>query len=396
MFYRVADQLKAQGHDVHKINFNSGDVAYWYPRKASLFRDSLDNLPTFMEDIWSKYGITDQVMFGNCRPVHRPAVENGERFGIRTFVFECGYFRPYWITLEREGVNGHSLLPRNPDWYRTVAKRLPALQPPQDFKSSFAPQAIHDVLYHLCGIGDPFVAPHYRYHSPYSILTEYAGYAKRTTLVKLQKNNEANKLNQLISQATPYYLFPLQLNSDAQIVHYSKYASMMDAIRDVVSSFAKHAPSHTSLVIKNHPLDIGMIDYRTLISQLEQEFNIEGRTVYLETGNIRTLLEHALGTVTVNSTTAGVSLQLNRPTITLAECIFSIDGLTSQKPLDEFWTTLPKPDPELFTDFYKTVIHATQVNGGLYSNEGTRLAAQNAVRILGSDKSALERCHDLL
>ena len=395
LFPRIADQLLALGHAVHKINFNSGDLLYWQPKKSLLFRDRLSGLNDFMASVWTRYGITDQLIFGNCRPVHKPAIDNAAQFGIRTFVVECGYFRPYWITLECDGVNGHSLLPRHPDWYRKVAKRLPEQHPPEDFKSSFAPQAVHDVIYHLAGVCNPLLTPYYNTHSPYSIYTEYSGFVKRSLQVNTIKRQELQQLNELLTNKIPFYLFPLQLNSDAQITHYSNFNNMAEAVKVVLASFAQYAPQHTRLVIKNHPLDIGQINYKKIIGELESAFNIAGRTVYFESGDTRRLLQHTLGTVTVNSTTAGVSLALNRPTITLADSIFSMDGLTFQGKLDDFWTKAQRPDPLLFADFHKTVIYATQINGGLYSQEGTKLAAYHAAQALTYEKCALERCYDL-
>jgi capsular polysaccharide export protein len=119
-FARLADRLKGDGHRVFKINFNAGDCAYWGARPASNYRGAVSELGDFLNDTYQRYGITDQILFGDSRPVHRPAVNHGEVFGVRTHVFEEGYFRPFWLTLEREGVNGHSLLPRDPDWFREV------------------------------------------------------------------------------------------------------------------------------------------------------------------------------------------------------------------------------------------------------------------------------------
>ena len=37
-FARLADRLIADGYEVWKVNFNGGDAAYWFPRKAWHFR----------------------------------------------------------------------------------------------------------------------------------------------------------------------------------------------------------------------------------------------------------------------------------------------------------------------------------------------------------------------
>jgi capsular polysaccharide export protein len=85
----------------------------------------VENLRDWLDEVYRQHEITDQVLFGDRRPAHRPVVTHGEACGVRTWVFEEGYFRPHGGTLEREGVNGRSLLPRDPNWFRDVGSRLP-------------------------------------------------------------------------------------------------------------------------------------------------------------------------------------------------------------------------------------------------------------------------------
>ena len=57
--------------------------------------------------------ITDILLFGDCRPYHVVrAPELRPLRGVRTYVLEEGYLRPHWMTLELDGVNGHSRLAR--------------------------------------------------------------------------------------------------------------------------------------------------------------------------------------------------------------------------------------------------------------------------------------------
>ena len=191
-YQRLARRLTDDGHRVVKVHFNAGDLLYWQRTHSHshLFRGPLSELPAYVTSLWQRYGITDQVLFGDRRPVHRPAVDQAPAAGIRTHVFEEGYFRPFWITLEREGVNGHSLLPRDPTWFYETGKVLPELPSPVRFRSSFKIRAMHDVAYHVAGLANPLVAPRYRNHAPITAPVEYAGYLKRFTLLKQWKITE--------------------------------------------------------------------------------------------------------------------------------------------------------------------------------------------------------------
>ncbi len=390
-FARLADQLKADGHRVFKLNFNAGDWAYWGVRSACNYRGPVSELRDFLDHKYHQYGITDQILFGDRRPVHRSAVDRGEACGIRTHVFEEGYFRPYWITLEREGVNGHSLLPRDPDWFWEVGMQLPDYGNGQAFQSSFKIRAAHDVAYHSAGFWNPLFFPRYRSHAQVIAPIEYFGFAFRLPMLRFHKPRDNAVINNLINSATPFFLLPLQLGSDAQILDHSRFEDMAEVIEFVMESFAQHAPIDARLVIKNHPLDMGLVNHQKLIGSLSERFDLSGRINYLETGDLEALLNHAQGTVTVNSTVGSLSLGLNCPTITLSDPIYNLPGLTFQGRLDDFWRERPLPDSELFRRFRNTVIHTTQVNGGFYCCNGIDLAVKNSLCMLEPEYSPLER-----
>ena len=390
LFAGIADYLKTQGHTVHKINFNGGDVAYWSPRKSIHFREKLSALPVFLNSIWQQFQITDQILFGDCRPVHTAAIENAKKLGIRTHVFECGYFRPYWITLERDGVNSHSLLPKDPDWYRSISRGIPASST-DIFVPSFSSQAKYDVFYHLAGVFNPLFFRHYQTHVGIIAPVEYAAYIMRYAHIQIIKKQEAALLNQFLAQQAPYFVLPLQLNTDSQITQHSEFKDMGSVIELVVHSFAKFANSASRLLIKNHPLDTGLYNYRKLIGRLIKKYDLHNRILYIETGNLSTILDHSIGAITVNSTSGCLALEKNCSVITLSDPIYNIRGLTFQGELNDFWTMESKPDKQLFQQFKKTVMYATQINGGLYCNNGIKLAINNAGPVLESKLSPLEK-----
>ena len=387
---RLADRLKANGHRIFKVIFNAGDWVYWGKRPSWNYRGHVSELKDFLDSKYRQFDISDQILFGDRRPVHLPAVSQAEICGVRTHVFEEGYFRPYWVTLEREGVNGHSLLPNDPLWYREVGKNLPDPSVVEPFQTSFKIRAIQDICYHTAGIFNPFFFPRYRTHAPVNAPVEYFGYAYRLPMLHFHEPRDTAFLNELVRNSTPFFLLPLQLDSDAQIRDHSAFDDMADVIEFVMKSFAWHAPPETKLVIKNHPLDMGLVNYPRLIRRLSKHLGLEGRVDYIETGNLEVLLRHAQGTVTVNSTVGAHSLGLKCPTIALSNPIYNLPGLTFQDGLDDFWCRHHLPDPELFRCFRNTVIHATQINGGFYCAKGIGLAVQNSLRILESERSPLQ------
>jgi capsular polysaccharide export protein len=389
-FSRLAQRLQTEGHSVHRLHFCAGDLLYGGGAQASWFRGALERLVDFLDGLYRRFGITDQVLFGDRRPVHRPAVAHGEACGVRTHVFEEGYFRPFWVTLEREGVNGHSLLPRDPDWFREVGGWLPEPPDPVAFRSPFYKRAFHDVAYHVAGLANPLGFPRYRTHAGVTAPLEYAGYVRRFAKLRLIRKREQRRALVIAAAGIPYYLLPLQLNTDAQIRDHSRFEHMGEVIGHVLESFSRHAPPDAKIVIKNHPLDSGLMNFERIVRDCERRFAIRGRVEYLEDGDLMALVSNASGVVTVNSTVGIVALEQGTPTLTLGDPIYNLPGLTCQLPLDAFWRGGVPPDRDFFGRFRRCVMHATQINGGFHCSTGMALAVENGARVLGAERSPLE------
>jgi capsular polysaccharide export protein len=389
-FAKLGDQLRADGHRVEKLNFSTGDLAYWGRRRARLYRGAAGELSGYLSEHQAELGASDQILFGDCRPLHAQALAWAMRNGIRSHVFEEGYFRPHWITLERCGVNGRSLLPRDPDWFRDVGRRLTARNDFVPFSAPFRDRAWHDVMYHVAGALNPLLFARYRTHAPVTAPVEYAGYIRRFAKLKRIREHEQLRVEQIVQSDVPFFLLPLQLNSDAQIREYSSFRDMGEVLQAVTESFARVAPPMTKLVIKNHPLDTGLMNYAEMVRRLEKLHSVAGRVEYLESGDLSMLLSHARGVVTVNSTVGMAALNAGCATKVLARAIYDLRGLTYQGSLDDFWRDGRPPDLELFRCFRKVVMHATQVNGGLYSRQGIDLAVRNSCSALYAERSPLE------
>lgn len=382
--------LQNQGHRVLTLSFNAGDLLYRAGQQQRLYRQSTDLLSEFIGDLYEREHITDQLLFGDQRPVHRPATSLAPAFGVRSHVFEEGYLRPYWITLEPEGVNTQSRLPRQGDWYREAYARLGPAPVPRQFRSAFWKRATHDVAYHVAGLANPLLAPRYRNHAPITAPREYSGYIKRFTLLKWYKPRDAKRIETLVASGSRYFVLPLQLNGDAQILRHSSFRDMSDVIKRVMTSFALHAPADTQLVIKNHPLDMGLVPYRRQIRQLANHLDIEHRVVYLESGDLNFLLSRAEGMVTVNSTSGIVALEKGLATLALGDALYAFDGLAQRAGLDDFWHAPQPPCPKLVTAFRQTLAHTVQVNGGFYCQPAIRMAVDNCLPRLNADVTPLE------
>jgi capsular polysaccharide export protein len=390
LFTRLGDHLRALGHAVHRVNFCAADAALWAGRPAWNFRGTLDELPPFLDATFGTHAITDVILFGDQRPVHRAAIAAARSRGARVHVFEEGYVRPDFITVERGGTNAASMLPRDPRWYLDVAAALPPVNDVRPMRVPLVTRARQDMAYRLCNALNPLAFPRYRTHRPFAAPIEYAGWARRFAQMPLHRRRDDDTIVRLLQRKAPYFLLPLQLNGDAQIVHHSSFDTIGDVIDAVLRSFAGHAPAGSEIVIKNHPLDTGLRAYRRQIGRLTRELDLGARVHYLESGHLPTLLAQALGTVIVNSTVGLSALSQGCPTKTLGRPIYDLPGLTARAGLDAFWREREPPDRTLFDAFRRTVIHATQVNGDFFTDDGVALAVAGCDRMLGAS-SPLEQ-----
>ena len=410
--------LAQSGHTVTKVNFNGGDRVYWRSHSGLKTTRTLAcrvdevALPAFYRDVLTDTGATDVVVFGDCRPVHQPAIALAKQAGLRVHVFEEGYFRPDWVTLERGGANGHSRLPADPNWYSQIAQdwtdKQKTTSPLVPVGASMVPRIWHDVRYNSANLLNPLFYPRYQSHVPHAITAEYAAYVARFARVQRRKRKDDAAIGRLTNgllnpsanqSANPskeghlprYFLVPLQIPGDAQLTFHSHYGETQTFIADVMRSFVDFAPDDALLVFKNHPLDPGLKRHDRLVARLARQWGCAERVRFLETGHLPTLLNHAAGLVAVNSTTIGQALFHRCPTIALGKSLFALPGLTFQGGLDAFWRQARQPDMGLFKAFHKVVLHTTQINGGFYNRHGISLCVAHALDRLLAPESPLER-----
>ena len=385
-FTELEIALNKAGYQVLKVNFNGGDLLagrfFSTAQRHVNYRGKLEDLGDFYTDIFKQYAITDIILFGDTRPIHQLAIQQAKQARIAVHVYEEGYFRPHWVTLEKSGVNAYSQLPKDSDWYLEQAKQLGNTHnDPVPTGGGLAIRAWHDIRYHLAKTLLKPYFPHYRTHRPDNALKEYWGFIRRIPAVKLYFDRKAKKqIRQLLQSQKPFYLLPLQLDADSQIRVHSALKDVTDVIRQTLKSFALYAPQDAQLVIKNHPLDPWFVDFPAVIKKAMQQYKIdEERLIYLEAGDIVSLLKQAKGTILVNSTVGTSSLSYQCPVKALGNAIYDLPGLTFQGSLDDFWTQTTPPDAELFAAFKQVLIATTQINGSFYNQKGIAMAVAGSL-----------------
>ena len=379
LFRRLGQGLIQSGHSVFKVNFNGGDRLFWRLPGGIEYRGTLKEWPAAFRTILRDNGITDVVLFGDCRAHHVPAVAICRELGLPVHVFEEGYIRPDWVTLELGGVNGHSDLPREPGWYRQLAAELPPIPQHSQVPASFARRALEGLAYNVGDVFTRWYYPHWENHRPWHPLIEGLGWARKLWRGRQRREEAAALVKRLLKSETPFYLFPLQLASDAQIRLHSPFVTMNDAIMIVLRSFARNAPQGTRLVVKEHPLDNGVVDWREEVRSMAGTLNIEDRVDYLGFGDIVPVARRAKGMVTINSTSGTFALAMGVPVIALGQAIYDMADLTFQHGIDRFWTEGTAPDAETFAAFRRVLVEKCLIPGGFFSEEALDKVVRHAV-----------------
>lgn len=360
-FWWLSRKLRRRGAIVTKINFNLGDLLF-YPLRSILYREPPANWPLYLETVLRERGIEEIALFGDCRPYHRIAIEVARRLGVRVLVFEEGYLRPHWITLEEGGVNGNSPVPDDPAFYRGQPPSPPTEV--RTFSHPFGRMAIFSCLYALAEACGSELFPGYKHHrtlKPWHEAFFWLRSAYRRRRHKVNSKLVKRRCKGPLSKN--YFLLPLQVRNDAQILHHSPFVDIESLLKVILDSFANHAPKDLFLVIKHHPMDRGYSDYSTIIKSLSRSRGVYDRVIYTWDSHLPTILSNALGVVTANSTVGLQALYHKTPVKVLGKAIYDIPGLTCSEDLDRYWSNPTRPDPVLYQRFREYLLATNQVNG---------------------------------
>ncbi|HEV2596317.1 MAG TPA: capsular biosynthesis protein [Sphingomicrobium sp.] len=380
LMHELATAMRGRGVKVERINICSGDKVDW-PERATNFRGRYRDWPVFFDNFLREHQITDILLFGDCRPYHVSARGVAALRGVRTYVLEEGYLRPHWMTLELDGVNGHSRLTRRKDWVIEQARELPP-EPYLPPVTATLRRRVRDTARHYIAVHAGRVAfPFYRTHRQGSALMEAVGWGWKYLTRGVRERQTRQVLSRLRGKS--FFLVPLQLSGDYQIRSHSPFPDMRAAAAYVMESFARHAPEDAHLLIKAHPFDTTLTNWRLFLSRRSRRLGIEGRVHFIDGGQLDQLAAETAGMVCVNSTSATLALAAGRPVCTLGEAIYNVPGLTFDRHLDEFWTDPVPPEPGLYGAFRRVLVDRCLVRGGIASESAVNTLIQSMLERLG-------------
>ncbi|GAA4005715.1 capsular biosynthesis protein [Sphingomonas humi] len=381
LFFRLGQLLESRGHRVTRVNLGGGDRLDW-KTGAIDYRGTFSDWPVFVDQLLRDRGVTDILLFGDCRPYHLKAHGIAKLRGVRTHVLEEGYIRPHWMTLELEGVNARSPIRRNKEWIYAQASKLapePELPP---VTASFKRRARDSYWYYHHVVIGRLRYPHYKSHRKGSIIKEGLGWLWKLANADRHTRHAEATLAKLQDQ--PLFLFPLQLSGDFQIRSHSPFTDMQGAAKYVVESFAAYAPADAHLLLKKHPLDPSFFNWTGWARDMARANGLEGRLHVIDGGDIDNILDNARGLVCVNSTSATLALARSIPVCAVGEAIYKLPGLTHEGHLDSFWADPRPPEDGLYDAFRRVLLARSLVRGGLASESAVQVLLGSLIERLGA------------
>ncbi|NGM45411.1 capsular biosynthesis protein [Rhodobacter sp. SGA-6-6] len=384
-FARLAAMLRRSGATCWRVGFNRGDRAFWPDGRSYIpFRGTAQDWPATFAALLDEKSVTDLVLYGDTRPIHARAVEIARARNIIVHVFEEGYLRPYWITYERGGANGHSRL-----MDLTVADMRRALEK-ADMDLPDAPARWGDMrqhvfwgaLYHWFVMTGFWDYRNFRPHRALTVRQEFRLYLKRLALMPFHALERRLATWRIRFGGFPYHLVILQLAHDASFRDHSPFTTMTEFLTLVTEGFAKGAAPHHHLVFKAHPLEDGRVAMKREIYRLAREHGVAERVHFVRGGKLAGLLNQARSAVTVNSTAGQQVLWRSLPLKAFGRAVYSKPEFVSPQPIEQFFAQATRPDTRAYRDYRHYLLETSQVPGGFYSSRGRRELLRQVVDMM--------------
>ena len=383
-FHQLARLLRQAGVQVWRVGFNLGDRMFWQGPGYIAFQHGHDRWPETCAALFDRHGITDLVLYGDTRPIHAQAIALARARGITVHVFEEGYLRPYWVTYERGGANGHSrLMDLSLAVMQDALKRVDRDLP--DTPGTWGDMRQHmfwGALYHGFVALGGLAYRNFRPHRALTVWQEFRLHLARFLMMPLHRLERRLATFRIRHGGFPYHLAILQLEHDSSFRDHSPFASMTDFLALVIDGFAKGAPRHHHLVFKAHPLEDGRVPLQPEIRRLARLHGISDRVHFVRGGKLAELLNDARSAVTVNSTAGQQALWRGLPLRIFGTAVYAKPEFVSLQPLEQFFAAPDRPDTRAYRDYRQFLLETSQLVGGFYSSRGRRTLLRQVVDLM--------------
>ncbi len=373
-FAALSRKLRVAGARTCRIGFNSADRLFWTGPGYLAYRDTPEQFAAMLTDYIAEQGVTDIVLYGSSRPVHRIALDVARENGLTPHVFEEGYLRPYWVTYERGGANAASPATEFTldQMSEALAHGAPPLHEAPDRWGDMRAHMFWGAAYHARLLAGNRGYPGFKPHRTPDYWAEFRLHLNKLLTAPGRSVVRGTSTLRVRHGGFPYHLVLLQLAHDANFLDHGPFPDQAAFLDVVFRGFADGTPGHHHLVLKAHPLEDGREPLRPLIRRLTAKHGLNGRVHFLTGGKLARLLDTARTALTVNSTSAEQALWRALPLRAFGNAVYNRPEFVSHQPVAEFFATPKAPDRDAYLVYRSFLLATSQVSGGFYGTLSRR------------------------
>ena len=366
----VALDLMATGKSVTKVVFHAGDWIYKWKKVPTVdFDAKINSFETWLRDYIDENAVDCIILYNQYRPYNQIGWDIAKELDIECIVLELGLLRPDYCSIYTRDLNHFDYIAEK--WGSLVSSDDDISGPVEPIRlgvmSTPCKMTQFAIFYLFSRLVAKFGRRYRHYIDQRSLSFRHHLAAGIKGILRFQGREKQHRFDRVFSSrwSGKYYVVPLQVHTDSQITERSNFENMEQFIQHVAKSFVEFAPANTKLIFKVHPMDRGYKDYHKLIKTLQSSTG-GGRIFYLDRIHLPTLLDHAKGCVTINSSVGISALIHGVPTMTMGVAAYELEGLTYKGSLDDFWKHHGEIDKQLVTKFINLLKLTSQAQGVLY------------------------------
>lgn len=357
-FNEFSKFLQKENAKVFKINFTLAECFFYREKNSFYYKDKFDNWPDFFKNFIERNKINRVYMLNDSRPYHQSIIRICNELSVRLYVFEDGYFRPNYITLEPYGVNGNSL-------FRCFHNELEPQYKNYQLNFNLKNKFLSRLTFSLLSCMQPVIDKNYIAYRSLNPLYWLKKYLKQFA-IKISYFYQDHYMLRRALKKKPKKIFfiPLQVFDDSQIKYHSKFSSNYDFINAVYKAFNNLYQDNDFLIIfKQHPGDQGLINYKKYILSLFNSKNV----IFVFNIDANYLIDISNAVILINSTLGINAIKLNKKVFLFGSSVYESHcysgDLTSfiQENIEEEFNEVLKNKK-----FLNKLKYATQVKSSFY------------------------------
>ena len=352
---------------VFKINFTIAEAFFYKQDNNFFFRDSIDNWPVYFLNFVKENNINRVYFLNDSRPYHSSIIDICMKNQIDFYVFEDGYFRPGYITLEPQGVNGNSFFRKFSSQHDSLDKINNCPKLCLELKGKLLSRVLFSLIYNF----NFLFSKNYISYRPGNSLYWSKKYIFSFIIFAFNFIKDKVLLKKTLNSNDKILFIPLQVFDDTQIKYHSKYNDIYEFIDDIFYTLSLLIKSDYRIIFKQHPGDRGNINYNKYINELAKRNGLSKQIIFNYTTDANQLINFSDGIILINSTLGINALTLGKKVFTAG--ISTYDSVCTQDNLDIFINDILDESPMKnkktdLDNFFVKLKKATQVKGSFYKS----------------------------